>query len=52
MVPNLEVLLPDLIEIERFSVNIRYPSISADKDEAKIAFKAAQTVRSLIKGSL
>jgi HEPN domain-containing protein len=49
---SLEILLPDLREIERFSVNVRYPGMSADKDEAKIAFKAAQVVRSLISGHL
>jgi HEPN domain-containing protein len=49
---TLEILLPDLREIERFSVNIRYPGMSADKDEAKMAFKAVQVVRSLIKGYL
>ena len=49
---SLEILLPDLREIERFSVNVRYPGMSADKDEAKIAFKAAQVVRSLIRGYL
>jgi hypothetical protein len=50
--PSLEILLPDLQAIERFSVNIRYPGVSADKEEAKIAFKAAQAVRSLINGHL
>jgi len=49
---SLEILLPDLREIERFSVNVRYPGMSADKDEAKIAFNAAQVVRSLISGHL
>jgi HEPN domain-containing protein len=50
--PSLEILLSDLQSIERFSVNIRYPGVSADKEEAKIAFKAAQVVRSLINSHL
>jgi HEPN domain-containing protein len=49
---SLEILLPDLREIERFSVNVRYPGMSADKEEAGIAFKAAQVVRLLIKGKI
>ncbi len=49
---SLEILLPDLREIERFSVNVRYPGMNADKDEARTAFKAAQVVRALIRGHL
>ena len=49
---SLEFLLPDLLEIERFSVNIRYPGISAEKDEAQIAFRAAQSVRKFVRQQL
>ncbi len=46
--PSLEILLSDLKELERFSVDVRYPGVEADKDEAAIAFKAAQTVRKFL----
>ena len=49
---SLEILLPDLKELERFSVNVRYPGTSADKDEARIAFKAAQAVKVFLKQRL
>jgi HEPN domain-containing protein len=49
---SLEILLPDLREIERFSVNVRYPGMSADKEEARIAFKASEVVRALLSGKL
>ena len=49
---SLEILLPDLTELERFSVNIRYPGVSADKEEAKIALKALQTVREFLRQQL
>ena len=49
---SLEILLPDLREIERFSVSVRYPGMSADKEEARIAYKASQAVRALISGKL
>ncbi|MFZ5910427.1 MAG: HEPN domain-containing protein [Chloroflexota bacterium] len=50
--PSLEILLSDLREIERFSVSVRYPGVSADKDEARAAFKAAQIVRVFIRQKL
>ncbi len=49
---SLEILLPDLKELERFSVNFRYPGASADKDEAKVAFKAAQAIRVFLRQQL
>jgi len=50
--PSLEILLPDLKELERFSVNIRYPGASADKDEARTALKALQAVREFLRQQL
>lgn len=50
--PGLEILLPDLKELERFSVDVRYPGAGADKDEAGIAFKAVQTVREFLRQRL
>ena len=49
---GLEILLPDLKELERFSVNFRYPGVSADRDEARIALKAAQVVREYLRQQL
>ena len=50
--PSLEILLPDLLELERYSVNIRYPGLSADKEEGRAALRAAQTVRKLLQARL
>jgi hypothetical protein len=49
---SLEILLPNLKELERFSVNIRYPGASADKDEAKMALKAVQAIREFFRQQL
>jgi len=49
---SLEFLVTDLKELERFSVNVRYPGVSADKEEAKFALKAAQTIRDFFRQRL
>lgn len=49
---SLEILAADLKELERFSVNIRYPGVSAEKDEAKTALRAVEVVRSFIRQRL
>lgn len=49
---SLEILLSDLKELERFAINVRYPGMSADKDEARIAYKAVQTVREFLRQRL
>ena len=49
---SMEILLPDLTELERFAINVRYPGMSADKDEARIAYKAVQAVRELLRQRL
>ncbi len=49
---SLEILQPDLRVLERFSVGVRYPGMSADKEEARAAFHAAQVVRHVIRQKL
>jgi HEPN domain-containing protein len=41
-----------LIRLERYAVRYRYPGESADQDEARSAFKAAQAVRRFIRQRL
>jgi len=41
-----------LIRLERYAVRYRYPGESADQDEARSAFKAAQAVRKFIRQRL
>ena len=38
--------------LERYSVRVRYPGVDAEKDEARAAYKAAQTVREFLKQKL
>lgn len=45
---SLAMLQADLWTLERYSVRVRYPGVNAEKDEAKAAFKAAQTVREFL----
>lgn len=42
---SFEMLRTDLVTTERFSVQIRYPGKTAEKEDAQIAFAAAGTVR-------
>jgi len=49
---SLEILLPDLKELERFSVNVRYPGTSADREEARMAFKTVQAIREFLRQQL
>jgi len=49
---SLEMLVTDLKELERFSVNIRYPGVSAEKEEARFALKAVEAVRSSLRQRL
>ncbi len=49
---SLEILVTDLKELERFSVNVRYPGVSAEKEEAKIALKAARVVKDFFRQRL
>ncbi len=43
--PALEILRPDLEELERYAVRVRYPGTFADKEDAKAAFRVAKVVR-------
>jgi HEPN domain-containing protein len=49
---SANILVSDLIEIERFSVNIRYPGVSADKEEAKSAYHGARIIREFFRQKL
>ena len=50
--PTCQFLLSDLEILEDYAVDFRYPGISATKDEAKSAFKAAKIVRAFIRERL
>jgi HEPN domain-containing protein len=45
---SFELLRADLKLIDQYSVQVRYPGMSAEKNEAKAALKAAQTVKAFI----
>ncbi len=49
---NFELQRDVLIRLERYAVRYRYPGESADRDEARSAFKAAQAVRRFIRQRL
>jgi HEPN domain-containing protein len=42
---SVSFLASDLLELERYSINVRYPGVSADKEEAKLAYQEATIVR-------
>jgi HEPN domain-containing protein len=46
--PSFEMLRADLIMMERYSVRVRYPGESAEKVDARAAYKAAKVVREFI----
>jgi HEPN domain-containing protein len=50
--PTCQFLLADLEVLEDYAVDFRYPGISATKDEAQSAFKAAKRVRIFIRQRL
>lgn len=49
---GFELLRADLVTMERFSVRVRYPGESAEKEEAKSAFSAAGVVRTFVRQKL
>lgn len=49
---SLEILQSDLRMLERFSVGVRYPGLSAEKEDARAAFQAVQVVRKHIRQKL
>jgi HEPN domain-containing protein len=50
--PSLELLRADLKLIDQYSVQVRYPGMNAEKNEAKAALKAAQTVKAFLRQRL
>ena len=50
--PSFELLLADINLIEPFSVNIRYPDIRANKEEARMVFNAVQRIRQVLQQKL
>jgi HEPN domain-containing protein len=49
---SFEFLRSDLILIDRFSVRVRYPGVSAEKDEARSAYKALEASRIFLRQKL
>jgi HEPN domain-containing protein len=49
---GMEILVSDLLEIERYSINVRYPGVSADKEEAKSAYNKATIIRDFFRQRL
>jgi HEPN domain-containing protein len=49
---GMEIIVSDLLEIERYSINIRYPGVSADKEEAKSAYNKATIIRDFFRQRL
>jgi len=49
---SYQFIYSDLVILEGYAVKFRYPGQSADKPEAKVAYKAAQAVRSFIRSKL
>jgi HEPN domain-containing protein len=49
---SLEILRPDLEVLERYSVRVRYPGTTAEKEDARAAFSAVKIVREMIRRML
>ena len=50
--PALELFRPDLQKLNAYSVSIRYPGETADKDVARDAFKLANRIRGEVRKAL
>jgi HEPN domain-containing protein len=50
--PALEMLISDLIILDRFAVQVRYPGTTADKEDAKATLTALTSVRAMIRSQL
>jgi len=46
------MLQPDLMGLEGYAIMFRYPGQSADRAEAKAAFKAAEMISTFVKAKL
>jgi len=49
---SFEMLRSDLVVMERYSVRVRYPGEFAEKDDAQVAYAAAETARKFIRQKL
>jgi len=49
---SFELLRSDLVVLERYSVQVRYPGNSTEWDEARSAYAAAKTVREFVRQKL
>jgi HEPN domain-containing protein len=49
---SFEMLRADLVTIERYSVRVRYPGESAEKEDAQFAYAAATAIRKFIRQKL
>ena len=49
---SFEMLRAELVTMERFSVRTRYPGESAEKEDAQLAYAAAETTRKFIRQKL
>jgi HEPN domain-containing protein len=49
---TFEMLRADLVALERYSVRVRYPGISAEKQDAKAAYQAVKVVREFVRQKL
>jgi len=45
---SLGLLQTDLWMLERYAVRVRYPGVSAEKEEAQAAYKVAKTIRDFV----
>ena len=50
--PTFGLLRPDLVALNTYSVRFRYPGATAEKQEAKAAFKSADFVRKFTRTKL
>lgn len=50
--PSFALIQGDALVMEGYSTQFRYPGLSADKSEAKVALQAAERVRKFIRASL
>jgi HEPN domain-containing protein len=46
---SFEMLRADLVMMERFSVRVRYPGETAEKEDAQLAYTATETTRKFIR---
>ena len=49
---SFEMLRADLVMMERFAVQVRYPGETAEKEDAQVAYAAMGTVRTFVRQKL